>query len=171
MTKHVFLITILLLTTSPSVSQSVTERAAKDEVVIMSDEEPAMRKAFEKARLTLSDFLTLANSKNAALADFAVKVGIKEGPDTEYFWIINFRETAGRFSGEIANEPRLVKTVKIYQKYSFGKSEIIDWTYFDTTTNRMHGNFTLCALLTKEPESEARSLRDRLKLDCSFLSK
>ncbi len=57
------------------------------------------------------------------------------------------------------------------QNYKFKRSEIDDWNYTDNSTNRLHGNFTLCALLTKEPENEATRMREQFKLDCSFLSK
>ncbi len=169
MKRYILLAAVFLFPIGSTGCQTIADKAASDDVVIMADEDPAMRKAFQKAGSTLDDFVRVADSKNANLTDFAVKVGIKEDLDTEYFWIVNFKEENEAFSGEIANEPRMVKRVRAGDIYKFKKSDIVDWTYTDISNNRMHGNFTLCALLTKEPQEESMQMRERLKLDCSFL--
>lgn len=168
--RFVLLASISLFPAFPAICQTISEKAAKDHVVFMADEDPAMRKAFEKARSTLNEFFQIALVKKANLADFAVKVGIKEGSDTEYFWIVNFKDDSGTLTGEIANEPRMVKNIRLWQTYTFKRSDIVDWTYRDTSTNRLRGNFTLCALLTKEPKSEAKQMRGQYRIDCSFVS-
>jgi uncharacterized protein YegJ (DUF2314 family) len=55
------------------------------------------------------------------------------------------------------------------QRYAFSRSRVVDWTYIDTTKKKMVGNFTLCALLTKEPREQAEATRRRFKLDCAWL--
>jgi len=70
-----------------------------------------------------------------------------------------------------ANESKLVKNMRLGQTYTFKRSDIVDWTYRDTYTNRLRGNFILLRLLTKEPESEAKQMREQYRIDCSFLSK
>lgn len=37
---------------------------------------------------------------------------------------------------------------------------------FDTSTNRMHGNFTACALLTKEPPEQRKDFMKQYGLRC-----
>jgi hypothetical protein len=45
----------------------------------------------------------------------------------------------------------------------------VDWTYIDKAQRQMVGNFTLCALLTKEPPQEAEAMKKRFKVDCAWL--
>ena len=90
--------------------------------------------------------------------------------NTEYFWVTDFRRADdGSFEGEIGNEPRMVRSVKLGQRYQLARGQIVDWTYIDKVQRRMVGNFTLCALLTKETAQEAETMRRRFKLDCTWL--
>jgi uncharacterized protein YegJ (DUF2314 family) len=158
------LIAIFAFTTVSA--QTLSDKADRDELTFMQDEEPAMQLAFAKARSELDQFLAIAKSPAPTLVAFSLKVGIREGGNTEYFWVSNFSEAEGRFVGEINNEPRMVKAVKLGQKYSFSRSQIVDWTYIDRSKRKMMGNYTLCALLTKEPPREAEATRKRFNLDC-----
>ncbi len=158
----------LVLVSQPILCQSLSEKAAKDELVFMRDEDPAMRRAFDVARSTLDDFLVIANERSPGKTDFAVKVAISEGMKTEYFWVVDFvRKGGDQFEGEIGNEPRMVKTVKLGQRYGFPRDRIVDWIYIDKVQRRMVGNFTLCALLTQEPKKDADDMKRRFNLDCS----
>lgn len=159
---------LALAISTTAYAQSVVDRAAKDELVFMQDEEPAMRRAFMVARETLDAFLESARRSEPNLTGFSLKVAITEGKDTEYFWVNNFESQDGQlFVGEINNEPRMVKSVRLGQRYSFARSQVVDWTYIDKQQRRMVGNFTLCALLTKEPPKEAEATKRRFKLDCA----
>jgi uncharacterized protein YegJ (DUF2314 family) len=161
-----YLLATLALLTCPAIAQSVVERAKADELVFMRDEEPAMQRAFEKARATLEDFLQKAKSPPAGTTSYSLKVGIRQGEDVEYFWVGNFTQTESGFSGTINNEPRMVKSVKFGQQYAFPREHIVDWTYIDRTERRMVGNFTVCALLTKESAAEAEATKKRFGLRC-----
>lgn len=156
----------VLVAACPAVAQSVVERAKADELVFMRDEEPAMQRAFEKARATLEDFLQKAKSPPAGTTSYSLKVGIRQGKDVEYFWIGNFTQTESGFTGTINNEPRMVKSVRFGQQYAFPRDHIVDWTYIDRNERRMVGNFTVCALLTKEPAAEAEAMKKRFGLRC-----
>ena len=152
-------------------AQSLLQKADKDDLVFMRDEEPAMKKAFAKASASLNDFLAVARAAAPTHTSFAMKVAISQGKKTEYFWVSDFAEKAdGSFEGEIANEPRMVKHVKLGQRYSFPRVHIVDWTYIDTGSRAMAGNFTLCALLTKEPAAQAEAMKKRYRLDCDWLT-
>ena len=151
-------------------SQTLVEQVQKDDLVSMSDSDPAMSKAFARARATLDSFLENARTPTDGHTGFSLKVGIAEKSKVEYFWINSFVQKAdGTFEGEIANEPRMVKTVKFGQRYSFARAQIVDWTYIDKAQRRMVGNFTLCALLNKESEQDAEAMKRRFKLDCDWL--
>jgi uncharacterized protein YegJ (DUF2314 family) len=95
-----------------------------------------------------------------------VKVGIREGKNTEYFWVNELATAGDDFTGKINNEPRMVKSVKLGQAYKFSKSQIVDWTYLDRPNRKMAGNFTACALLSKEPPAEAEAMKKRYGLSC-----
>lgn len=141
-------------------------RASESPLVFMGDEEPAMKKAFAKARAGLEAFLTLAAAKPADFSHFSVKVGIREGKETEYFWIIDFIQDGNSLSGKIGNTPQMVKRVKLNERHDFNREEIVDWMYIDRPKRKMVGNFTYCALLTKEPPAQATAARRRFNLDC-----
>lgn len=157
---------VCMLVMQSAAGQSVTERAKAGELVFMGDEEPAMRRAFEKARSTLDAFLEQAKAPPPGTGGYSLKVGIREGKDVEYFWVGDFAATESGFIGTINNEPRMVKSVRLGQRYSFPKQHIVDWTYIDRNERRMVGNFTVCALLTKESAAEAEATKKRFGLRC-----
>ena len=164
-----------MLRLAPSVFVDVTmstsdakmqDRIKKDDLTYMADEEPAMQRAIARARAELDGFLAKAKSPPADTFGFAVKVAIRDRDVTEYFWVSPFTEADGRFIGKVDNEPRTVRTVKAGQSYAFVKSEIVDWMYASRTVRKVYGNYTMCALLTKEPPKEAEGVRKRFGLDC-----
>jgi uncharacterized protein YegJ (DUF2314 family) len=159
-----------LLVGGASGAEDLVTRAARDELVFMRDESSAMRQAFDKASRTLNDFLAKARAAKPEHTAFALKVAVSEGDNTEYFWVSHFSELAdGRFVGEIDNDARMVKTVKLGQRYVFPRSRVVDWTYIDRGRHAMVGNFTLCALLTQEKPADAEAAKQKFGLDCSWL--
>ncbi|MGO8056000.1 DUF2314 domain-containing protein, partial [Rhizobium leguminosarum] len=64
----------------------------------MPKDDPAMGQAFVKARKSLDQFLTLVEGRPPYLRSPAVKVGITEGGQVEYFWISSFNRKGNRFS-------------------------------------------------------------------------
>lgn len=163
--RQIMIIFLLLLTTT-AFGQSLTDRAKNDELAYMVDADPAMRNAFEKARATLDDFLGKSQSPPPDTSGYALKVGIVDSGKTEYFWVNNFFERDGQFTGQINNEPRIVRTVRFGQRYTFAKSQIVDWVYVDRMQRKMVGNFTACALLTKEPPREREAMKRQYGLEC-----
>lgn len=154
------------LASNPAAAQSPTEKAERDEISIVGDNDPAMAAAMRKARATLADFLTLAAAPKPNMDTFAVKVAIREGNDAEYFWIAPFTNNNGRFSGEINNRPRMVHTVTLGQTITFGENDIVDWMYLDS--GKMKGNYTACALLKSASPREVEEFKKRFRLDCHF---
>jgi len=166
MQRHSIAAPLLLLSTL-ACTQLITERAQNDEMTSTQSEEPALRRATEKAQATLDDFLSKATQLPAGTSAYALKVRVQEGRDTEYFWVEEFTWSDGSFTGRINNEPRLVKGIKLGQVYKFSRSQIADWKYFDEKNGRTFGNFTACALLSKEPPAQAEEIKRRDGLDCS----
>lgn len=156
---------LVLLQSAAAFSQSFTEKAKKDSVVDVSDEDPAMQKAMERARAGLDAFLQKAGSPPPNTDQYSVKVRVSEGDNQEYLWVSNLRSQGDLWSGRIDNLPML-RSVKKGQSYSFAKTEIVDWTYVDRSKKKVVGNFTTCALLTKEPPGVAESIQKQYGLDC-----
>lgn len=149
-----------------SYAQSIVEQAARDEIVYMAKEEPAMRKAFTKAKATLDDFLKLASNPSDNTSSHALKVAISDGRNTEYFWVRSFSGSGDAFTGILNNEPRLVKKHKFGERIAFTRSQIADWTYTDNQKQQMMGNFTACALLTKQAPEQAAVFKRQYGLSC-----
>lgn len=131
--------------------------------------DPVMERAFNQARASLDQFLDLARIPPPHLRGFALKVGITEEPDiVEYFWINDFTQSGDAFSGKINNRPLLVKRVRLGRVHEFKRSDIVDWTYIDTESRRVHGNFTACAQLARKPADLAAELRQKFGLICDI---
>jgi uncharacterized protein YegJ (DUF2314 family) len=151
---------------STAQAQSLVDRAASDEIAYMASEEQAMRLAFERARATLDDFLRKAENPVEGTTKYALKVAVSDGRNTEYFWVNRFTGAGDSFSGYLGNEPRMVKKYRFDEKFSFSRKQIVDWTYFDQPTKSMLGNFTACALLTKESAANAEAFKRRYGFKC-----
>jgi uncharacterized protein YegJ (DUF2314 family) len=157
---------LLLPDTGVAVAQSALERSRRDEIVSMSDNDPAMRAAFEKARAGLDGFLTLLDKPPPGTRLYAVKIVVRDGERGEYFWITDLERNGDRFTGQLNNTPRSVKTVREGQVLTFGREEIRDWMYVDDRQRRMVGNFTACALLTRESRKSADEMKRATGLVC-----
>jgi uncharacterized protein YegJ (DUF2314 family) len=49
---------------------------------------------------------------------------------------------------------------------TFARGEIHDWMYYDDANRRMKGNFTACALLTREKPEDAEKMKRTYGLVC-----
>jgi len=125
-----------------------------------------MARAFAQARASLDGFLAMAKRPPDHYESLAIKVKIMQGRDAEYFWVTPFRPEGDEFTGILNNEPRLVRNLKFGQTIRFKKSQIVDWTYIDTLEGRTRGNFTVCALLTKESPKDRAEALQKYRLDC-----
>src|SRR5688572_17692085 len=110
---------LLLLDTGIAVAQSALERSRRDEIVPMSDNDPAMRAAFEKARAGLDGFLALLDKPPPGTRLYAVKLLVRNGDKGEYFWITDLKRNGDRFTGQLNNTPRSVATVREGQIMEF----------------------------------------------------
>lgn len=159
-------VALLVLLFPPSVfSLSFTDKAKKDKAVEMSDEDPAMQKAMERAQAGLDDFLRKAGSPPPNTDQYSVKVRVSDGDSQEYLWVSNLKAQGDLWSGRIDNLP-MIRSVKKGQSYAFAKTEIVDWTYIDKSKKKVVGNFTTCALLTKEPPAVTQSIQKQYGLEC-----
>jgi len=145
-------------------SPTMTETARRGEAVLTPRGNPAMRQAFARARSELDGFLQRARNPCAGEEGFAVKIPVRHGGHTEYFWITPFQEDGDLIKGRIGNSPEFVRNVKKGQTVAFSRADIVDWMYVKGST--MHGNYTACALLAGRPAAEAVEFRNRFGLQC-----
>ncbi len=152
---------IVAVISPPVFSESFTDNGT----VEVSDEDPAMQKAMARARAGLEGFLKKAGSPPSDTGQYSVKVRVSEGESLEYLWISDLKGQGDLWSGRIENVP-VVRSLKKGQAYSFAKTEIVDWTYVDKGRKKVIGNFTTCALLTKEAPEVAQDIQKKYGLEC-----
>lgn len=155
----------LVAPTTSALSSSFSDKAARDETVRTVNGDPVMVAAVRRARSELPKFLAMAESPPAGTSNFVVKIGIKYNEkDAEFFWIRPFKRDGVGFIGRLNNEPRFVKIVKLHDIVAFEEDSIVDWYYLKG--DAMIGNFTACALLTKEPAQEREQYMRKVGLHC-----
>jgi uncharacterized protein YegJ (DUF2314 family) len=134
------------------------DNSSKPETLTEEYDEAEMDAAIGTARNRVDEFLKVLAEKGAD--SFSVKAPIQDGDKGEHFWIVNVSYKDGVFSGEIGNEPGIVKNVKAGQAWEIKKEEISDWMY--TKAGLIHGGFTIDPLLGSFPKDKADALRSKL---------
>jgi uncharacterized protein YegJ (DUF2314 family) len=153
-------------------AQTALDRARQDKTVSVPTGNAAMEAAFAKARATLDDFLALLDKPPPNTDVYTVKLRIVDPGNraVEYFWVGDLIRNGDGFSGRIDNTPRSVTNVRQGQVVRFTRAEIYDWMFVDHNfingKRRMVGNFTLCAILTREKPEEAAAVKRETGLVC-----
>ena len=134
---------------------------SKDKVVNVSADDPEMNAAIAKARSTLPVFWKSFERPARNEDSFALKVKITDANGTEHFWVNEIQRKNGKISGEINNDPEIVKSVKIGQRIDVRDEQISDWMF--TRNGKIVGNYTMRPLLKTLPKGEADRLRSMLE--------
>jgi len=145
-------------------SPSLTETAQRDKTVLTPSDNPAMNQAFARARSELDQFLQRARNPGSDEHGFSVKILVRQGGHTEYFWITPFQDNQGRFTGTVSNRPEFVRNVKKGETVTFSRADIVDWMYLKGSA--MQGNYTACALLVGRPAAEVAQFKKAYGLQC-----
>jgi uncharacterized protein YegJ (DUF2314 family) len=134
------------------------------ELNICERQNPAISAAVRQAQAGLTDFLKLAAAPPAGTRDSRVQVMVEDGYGIEAFWITHFRPLEQGYIGEVANEPRVVKSVSWGQQLRFTREQVTDWGYL--RNGRQVGSFTVCALFKEMPAEQAAFHRSQHGFDC-----
>jgi uncharacterized protein YegJ (DUF2314 family) len=126
-----------------------------DKTVNVEKDDPVMLAAFAKAHATTDQFIAILQANSGY--NYAVKVKIQDTNGVEYFWLSNLTYANGVFSGDIDNDPEIVKNVKSGQHMEVQKADIYDWDYMKG--GKMYGNYTARALLPKLSKEDADQMR------------
>jgi uncharacterized protein YegJ (DUF2314 family) len=154
----------LLVAGSGLASPTLTEQADRGQTALTPADNPVMIQAFARARSELDGFLKRARNPGSDEQGFSVKIPVRHGGHTEYFWITPFQEDGDRIKGSIGNRPQFVRNVKKGETVVFSRADIVDWMYVKGST--MYGNYTACALLAGRPAAEAAEFRNAYGLKC-----
>jgi uncharacterized protein YegJ (DUF2314 family) len=161
----------LAVSVSDAESPKLTTTLAVEPPVELSmyADEPVMLRALRRAHQELPGFLEIADTPPRHLVDFSVRVLLIRGPKKEFIWITDFRQTGERsFAGRVNDDVHITTDFKRGDPFTFVRTDIADWMYTDTKSDKVHGAYTECALLTLAPVDVAAKIRRDYKLDCEF---
>lgn len=146
--------------------QDQRDAAAADQGAISAPDDPEMQAAFNKAQKSLDYFLGVAESPPDDTKGFAMKVGVRDRGVTEFFWVYPFEEEDEGFSGRINTRPEVVDNVFKGEVINFNRDQVVDWTFEDTATGIMHGNYTGCVQLQRTAPENAQQFQELYGLNC-----
>ncbi|MBK1792105.1 YegJ family protein [Persicirhabdus sediminis] len=117
-----------------------------------------MNRAIQSARDTLLD----ATQRFIAgeLEGFSVKFPITDGVNTEHVWLANTHFFEGLFTGEIESDIENVEGFETGQEIEVSFDAVSDWLYLEN--GKMHGSYTLRAMLSDMHPSVAKQYREIL---------
>jgi uncharacterized protein YegJ (DUF2314 family) len=161
---YALLAAILLISAFSSVYKQSAIDTVQNEGYVAAADDVDMTDAFLQAGKGLESFLAMWKNPPAGTSKFFVKVGMSENGSTEYFWISGFRKEKNGFIGAISEEPQMVTSVKLGDEIKFTKAQIVDWLY--SKNGKMVGNYTQCAILKKQSESERNAFEQQFGLKC-----
>jgi uncharacterized protein YegJ (DUF2314 family) len=112
-------------------------------VIWVSDDDPQMKAAMEKARGELPRFLTAFEEKTGT--NFSIKAPISHEDNTEFIWIELTAVEGDRAYGLLGNEPANLGSLKLGSKVSIPFTDLNDWCYLDEN-GQFQGGFTIAAV-------------------------
>lgn len=125
---------------------------ASDHTVSVSDNDPRMKEAQQKARKAWPEFARAYQAK--AGTNFAVIGRIVEGDDSEYMWLSVTSIDKNNVHGTLDNAPVALTKLKIGQDLHVNINEVDDWIYIGTD-NVPVGGFTKEALIHARDSAKA----------------
>src|SRR4029453_3002699 len=143
---------------------SCDSKRDENPVVLVPTDDPDMRAAIGRARDSLDGFLALAANPPANASDFKLKVMVRDGTNTEHFWVTPFRHDGDAFEGILTNEPKYVRSVKLGEAIKFSRTDVSDWGYI--ADGRQVGGFTVCVMFKRMLPEQADQYRRSLGFDC-----
>lgn len=138
----------------------------EDANLINAEDDPAMQAAYDKARDSLDYFLGIVEKEPEGTQGYSLKVGVQDGDDVEFFWVYPFTHDQELFAGRINDTPEIIDSVFRGQIVEFERGQIVDWTFDDTLTKTMMGNYTGCVMLQRQAPENAAQFMELYGLDC-----
>ena len=126
----------------------------------VSGQDERVNHAMQQARDTVDIFISSMLNPIEEMRSFSVKVPMTENGEVEHMWLNKLSIEGDEIEGEINNEPTTISNVVIGQKVKVNKSEISDWMF--VVDGKMHGNFTLRAIIQDMPKAVQNQVRQKL---------
>lgn len=152
------------LTASPPEPDAA--KAHKGALYYLALNDPIMSAAMQSARESLPGFLALARHPGPTMERFAVKIALLGEGGPEFFWIYPFAHVGDRFIGQIGNTPLTLAGPKKGDTITFGKRDIVDWTYMDAGV--MRGNYSARTILKAALPRDRAAFKRRFGLEFDF---
>jgi uncharacterized protein YegJ (DUF2314 family) len=133
-----------------------------DRVIHVSENDPKMNAAIDKARASVGTFIAALQSPKPGQTGFNVKKKFEDGGKVEHIWLDQVTYDGTNFEGIIANDPEMVKNVKVGQKATVAPAEVSDWMYIEN--GKLVGGETVRVLL----EGLSPAERDKFKKSVDF---
>lgn len=143
----------------------MTDKAARDDVVMVPAEDAAMSRAIARARETLPGFFEIMAQPEPGMSSFAVKVAVQTPTIIEQIWLLSPRIEGRTVVGVVSNTPAHADDIERGQMLTVPRGAVTDWTY--QSSGRMIGNYTACALASRTSPQEAAEFQRRYRIDCS----
>ncbi len=125
---------------------------ANAQTVQVPTDDAAMNAAIEKARSTIDGFWTKLNKHGDNEQNFAVKLAVSDGTNTEHFWCTDISVEGAKKQCAIGNDPELVTNVKLGQRVDIDPAIISDWMYM--RDGRIVGGQTIRAIIPMLPADQ-----------------
>ena len=127
-------------------------------------EDPALDRAYAKAKATYKDFIVALQNPKAGQRGFAVKkpFPIANGGG-EHIWINEVSWDGSKFVGKINNAPVDTTAVKMGDKVTVTPEELTDWMYIDG--KKIVGAYTLRILHYQQPAAEQKAFTQQTGLE------
>lgn len=107
------------------------EREGEPDVFNVSDNDPDMKAAVDKARKSVDHFIRHLAKPGDGDSDFSIKAVFTDGSNTEFMWVTDVTHADGVFSGVVNNNPNHLKNVKFGDSITVPKEEIADWMFVE----------------------------------------
>jgi Uncharacterized protein conserved in bacteria len=124
---------------------------SKSSIVFAEANDPELEKAKQDALSTLDSFIKSYNEhSNSSIYEYYLKVDFIDGEEHEHMWISVNKIENGQFEGTLANEPEVIKNIKLGDSVKIEKEQIEDWIIVDTETDEMEGGYSVKVLQERE---------------------
>lgn len=128
-----FMVAVLCFNISACSKMMITEKRGDDSVISVESEDEEMNRIIDKARQTVSDFVTELNNPNTKGVDFTVKYPFTTDPGSEnsveHIWLVNIEVSNNKYYGIVANDPFYIKSMKLGDRVEIDINMVSDWKY------------------------------------------
>lgn len=153
--KNIFFIAIASLCILGSCNQQKQRPTDEtSERIAVEKKDNDMNRAIQQAQETLGKFQEALKSGN--YTDYALKVAFSGNDTKEHLWLTNIVFDGTNYSGELANEPRMIDIDSLHlgNHINIDTKDISDWKFIDESKDEVHGAFTIQVLKKKMTPQE-----------------